>query len=673
MENFNTVPDKGTFGGSVEVINQNFSLAQQALEMLDQGAGIIKPYDPTKHSGLGRKILKLKEGGSNVLTQADFDKTNTIYVIQYDFALGEDITVPENCVLEFDGGSISGNKTLTGNNTSISAGIAKIFNTNVTLAGTWNIIKVYPEWFGATGISDDTEAIKKAVALAKDCTVVFSRGRTYKLSDRPEVHSNTEIIIDGLIQNIQYGGFQLFSATEEHGGYTGYHDIYIHGTGTIDMKGYLGRGLEPYAFGSTPISLGHCKNITIEGITIKNWRDGHHAIEVSGSKDVLIKNVKFLGVLNELNGEQCEAIQLERIQQGGTTAIPYDNTITKDVVIDGCVFGKSEECSGFVIAIGEHDDVHEGSETESRIFSNITIKNCVFRDIDDNPNLTEKFFVLRFLSTYRNLTIENNIFENIEKWVLYIGQYSKDIRIKNNLFRNLNNFNEDSFYLAFNEVNTLSIENNIFENIYHKVMNINVSNNVFFKGNIINSTHDYILYIGGNNNNICIENNSFINCDKANANSLVWNGSGYITNYRIVGNYIKLDNENAVSPFHQPGSYFSPSVVFKDNMIDNVSILTTAAKQNLYEQLSRFEYKSESAAMGRNYTLYYTDMPSVTTKGTTANRPKAWLNGNGILSKESNIGIGFTYFDTDLGKPIYVKDIDSSYNVIWVDATGTQL
>ena len=29
MENFNTVPDKGTFGGSVEVINQNFLLAQQ--------------------------------------------------------------------------------------------------------------------------------------------------------------------------------------------------------------------------------------------------------------------------------------------------------------------------------------------------------------------------------------------------------------------------------------------------------------------------------------------------------------------------------------------------------------------------------------------------------------------------------------------------------------------
>lgn len=34
MENFNIVPDKGTFGGSVEVVNQNFLLAQQEMEVL---------------------------------------------------------------------------------------------------------------------------------------------------------------------------------------------------------------------------------------------------------------------------------------------------------------------------------------------------------------------------------------------------------------------------------------------------------------------------------------------------------------------------------------------------------------------------------------------------------------------------------------------------------------
>lgn len=40
MENFNIVPDKGTFGGSVEVVNQNFMLVQQKMEVLEN---LVKP------------------------------------------------------------------------------------------------------------------------------------------------------------------------------------------------------------------------------------------------------------------------------------------------------------------------------------------------------------------------------------------------------------------------------------------------------------------------------------------------------------------------------------------------------------------------------------------------------------------------------------------------------
>ena len=64
-------------------------------------------------------------------------KNNTIYVIQYDFTLGENITIPDNCVLEFDGGSISAsgsNDTITGQNTSIEASLVKVFNTDVTIS-----------------------------------------------------------------------------------------------------------------------------------------------------------------------------------------------------------------------------------------------------------------------------------------------------------------------------------------------------------------------------------------------------------------------------------------------------------------------------------------------------------------------------------------------------------
>ena len=56
--------------------------------------------------------------GVNILTQDMMSATNTKYVIKYDYVLGEDITVPDNCVLEFEGGSVS-NGLLSGNNLKI--------------------------------------------------------------------------------------------------------------------------------------------------------------------------------------------------------------------------------------------------------------------------------------------------------------------------------------------------------------------------------------------------------------------------------------------------------------------------------------------------------------------------------------------------------------------------
>lgn len=50
----------------------------------------------------------LIERYGNTLTQEMMSEANTIYVIQYDYTLGENITVPDNCILKFDGGSISG-------------------------------------------------------------------------------------------------------------------------------------------------------------------------------------------------------------------------------------------------------------------------------------------------------------------------------------------------------------------------------------------------------------------------------------------------------------------------------------------------------------------------------------------------------------------------------------
>lgn len=148
--------------------------------------------------------------GVNVLTQDMMSAANTKYVIKYDYTLAEDIIVPANCVLEFDGGSISGAHTLTGNNTGIEAGLVKIFGTDATLIGDYKVNLVYPEWFGAIGdnVNNDTVAMQKAVdatcwRYTNIRTVLLTEGKTYKITSAINVYPFSSIVsnVDGYINN----------------------------------------------------------------------------------------------------------------------------------------------------------------------------------------------------------------------------------------------------------------------------------------------------------------------------------------------------------------------------------------------------------------------------------------------------------------------------------------
>ncbi len=119
------------------------------------------------------------EKNNGVLTQQMFadmkgkSRTNTVFAIQYDYTLQEDIVMPEGSVLYFDGGSLGGGHKVTGNNTGIMAQKARIFNTNVILSGTWKVSEVYPEWFGAkgNGVTDDTYSLEACFNFAASQSV----------------------------------------------------------------------------------------------------------------------------------------------------------------------------------------------------------------------------------------------------------------------------------------------------------------------------------------------------------------------------------------------------------------------------------------------------------------------------------------------------------------------
>lgn len=104
-----------------------------------------KEYVPNQFSGLGRKLLRKRiVNNINLLQQSDINRAGTIYRIQYDYNLqGQTIQIPENCVLFFDGGSIS-NGTIVLNNTLVlpqCLDIAK--NIKCNISGTYQNGQIY--------------------------------------------------------------------------------------------------------------------------------------------------------------------------------------------------------------------------------------------------------------------------------------------------------------------------------------------------------------------------------------------------------------------------------------------------------------------------------------------------------------------------------------------------
>lgn len=129
--------------------------------------------------------------------QDKFNKSNTIYKITKDINLGgSTLTIPEGCTLDFQGGSFS-NGTITGTKTGIKSDPVKIFGTNITIAGTWNIPYSYAEWFGAdnTGMTDSAEAINKAIKMVSSLKLLkgtYLVNSSVIVSMRDKIEGNME-------------------------------------------------------------------------------------------------------------------------------------------------------------------------------------------------------------------------------------------------------------------------------------------------------------------------------------------------------------------------------------------------------------------------------------------------------------------------------------------------
>lgn len=98
-----------------------------------------KDYNPTEFSGLGRVYLRKNiSNGKNVLTQDMINSSNTIYIIQYDYDLNSStVTIPDNCILKFNGGSLSNGTIILSNNLILPYGLDIKTQITATILGNY--------------------------------------------------------------------------------------------------------------------------------------------------------------------------------------------------------------------------------------------------------------------------------------------------------------------------------------------------------------------------------------------------------------------------------------------------------------------------------------------------------------------------------------------------------
>lgn len=456
-----------------------------------------------------------KQEPRNILTSTMMNHPNTIYEIRYDFDLNsEEITIPEGCVLDFQGGSFR-NGRIVGNNTAIQTSLTKIFDLDIELSGNWNVPYAYPEWFGAKGdgITNDTNSIKKTIAYFNKIQLK----RHYIISEKIVLHSGSFI--------------------------NGHGKAVIESDNSVLISKIFGTNREE-----------NCNSVTIKGIsfvghcsTSTDDESGLVAIELLKTTDILIDTCSFTGFNKNIELTECSNYVI-------TDNIIYDAAKTHPnningygVLLESCPFGviKNNKMNSIqrhcIYVNGGHDIVIKNNylEIESDYTSGyegvikVISRNIVISDNHMIGGVYGVGFDRGFGNIYTklyNINIYNNIIENghvsgslVSSSITFnisspnnLVEY-KDIKISNNIFIGNENVSTSNYGAVIFEKNApyenIIIDKNIARGFLSNVrapFNFKTSGTFVLTNNIvIDSTKSY--QFESNDTRIIGKNNSYQN------------------------------------------------------------------------------------------------------------------------------------------------------------------
>lgn len=238
-----------------------------------------KVYSPAEFSGLGRTYLRKNiTGNKNILTQDMINTGNTIYIIQYDYDLnGSSINIPDNCVLKFEGGSLS-NGSINFNSTYIEdENIDNIF-INVKGNGTVTNDTIYIKWFG-----EDLTNVSSIIQ--NNTTYIFDENAVYDISN--QISAISEENADFCIFNVKDKVNIVFDCNNatfiyNHDKSAGYRNggiFYTDSVNNVTIKNLICDGnyvsLDDGYDANNRVficrNIGYSRNITITNFNIKHF------------------------------------------------------------------------------------------------------------------------------------------------------------------------------------------------------------------------------------------------------------------------------------------------------------------------------------------------------------------------------------------------------------------
>ncbi len=305
-----------------------------------------------------RTIVLGKSKRVQSLTQANFQKEKSKYIIKYECQLDENILIPKNSTVEFQGGIIKGKHSIKGQRTKIKGDKILLFDRDVQIDGSWIVEGAYPEWFGAKGdgITDDTEAIQKTLKFHN----VFLSANTYLVNG----------ILLGDISNIKIIGDNSVIKTSNE-----FLGSRFNVLGNLDMSSRE----TSYRHGSFFIS-----GVTIDG-NADHYRwdknpnpNYYHGIALNNFKRVTIENCCFKNTLMcGIRLYLCDSVIVRQcsFQQIGTET-GYGNSYRP--------FG-SHGWQWEGISLTGWRNINGGAEKVYRRSSLLSVENCKFNTILNSP------------------------------------------------------------------------------------------------------------------------------------------------------------------------------------------------------------------------------------------------------------------------------------------------